>query len=193
MCVFHVAEGSLRVDANISIHKENEALGVRTEVKNIGSIRAVAQAITFEIQRQIEIKNAGGSIKNATRAWDANTKTTIAMRDKEVVQDYRFMPEPNLPPLHLNLTDKISSTLINVMEIKRTLPDLPEQTRKFLMDQMALPQELTIILVNEESLFELFNKVMQDGPNRKAKGVALLLINELMTICNDKKIHVKEW
>lgn len=183
----------MRVDANISIHEENEPLGVRTEVKNIGSIRGVAQAVAFEIQRQIEIKDNGGSIKNATRAWDANTKTTIAMRDKEVVQDYRFMPEPNLPPLHLNLTEEISKELINVQEIKKCLPELPKCTRNHLMTEMKLPHELAIILVNEDYLLGLFKQIIKTGPQRNSKVVALLLVNELLTVCHKNKISVEDW
>lgn len=137
----------MRVDANISIHRENEPLGTRTEVKNIGSVRGVAQAIAYEIKRQIEIKDKGGRIVNETRAYDATTKSTIAMRDKEVVQDYRFMPEPNLPPLHLNLSDQISEDFINVCALKREIPALPEDTRQLLVHERNLTQEIAIILV----------------------------------------------
>lgn len=81
-----VSEGALRVDANVSINRTGEPLGVRTEIKNIGSVRAVAGAIKYEIQRQIKLKESGGTVINETRAWDATKKVTIAMRDKEVVQ-----------------------------------------------------------------------------------------------------------
>lgn len=74
------------MDANVSINKKDEPLGTRTEIKNIGSVRGVATAIQYEIQRQIKLKESGGTVVNETRAWDAVSKTTIAMRDKEVVQ-----------------------------------------------------------------------------------------------------------
>lgn len=76
----------MRVDANVSINKVGEPLGVRTEIKNIGSVRAVAKAIQYEVKRQINVKNSGGIVINETRAWDASKKVTVAMRDKEVVQ-----------------------------------------------------------------------------------------------------------
>lgn len=76
-------EGELRVDVNVSVHKANEPLGVRSEIKNIGSIRGVAGAIDYEIQRQIELLEGGDVVRNETRAWDAETKTTLSMRDKE--------------------------------------------------------------------------------------------------------------
>lgn len=146
-CSCKMEEGALRVDANISIHKENEPLGTRTEVKNIGSVRGVAQAIAFEIERQIAVKDKGDIIINETRQWDATSKTTIVMRDKEIVQDYRFMPEPNLPPLFLNLTDNESETLVNVIKIQNSIPVLPQQLRESLMNDKQLAQETAIILV----------------------------------------------
>lgn len=82
----YISEGALRVDANVSVNKLGEALGVRTEVKNIGSVRAVAGAVTYEIERQIKLKELGGEVINETRAWNATKKITVAMRDKEVVQ-----------------------------------------------------------------------------------------------------------
>ena len=190
-CNCRMEEGSLRVDANISIHKENEPLGTRTEVKNIGSIRGVAQAVAYEIERQITVKDNGGKITNETRSWDATTKTTIPMRDKEVVQDYRFMPEPNLPPLYLNLVDKVSEKLINVCVIKNNLPVLPQQLREELVTEKKLSQETSVILVNEQILLKHFNLIIEEDPKRPTKTVANVLINELLTICNKNKIDVE--
>lgn len=79
----YVIEGELRVDVNVSVHKPGEPLGVRTEIKNIGSIRGVAGAIDYEIKRQIEVLENQDVVRNETRAWDAETKTTVPMRDKE--------------------------------------------------------------------------------------------------------------
>lgn len=83
-------EGALRIDANVSVHKPKQPYGTRTEIKNIGSIRGVAGAIQYEIQRQIKVLDNGGSISNETRAWDANSKSTVSMRDKEVEQVSHF-------------------------------------------------------------------------------------------------------
>lgn len=85
-CSCRMEEGALRVDANISIHKAGTPLGTRTEVKNIGSIRGVSDAISFEIARQISLVNSGGTVHNETRSWDAVNKRTVPMRDKEVQQ-----------------------------------------------------------------------------------------------------------
>lgn len=146
-CSCKMEEGALRVDANVSIHKEGEPFGTRTEIKNIGSVRGVAQAIEYEIERQKIVKSNGGTIINETRQWDAVTKTTVAMRDKEVVQDYRYMPEPNLLPLHLNLTERESEELVNVRFIEKSLPILPQGLRDELVKQHKLPETTAIILV----------------------------------------------
>ncbi len=147
VCSCRMDEGALRVDANISINKPGDPLGIRTEVKNIGSIRGVADAVDYEIERQIELVERGGRVHNETRNWDAMGKKTVVMRDKEVLQDYRFMPEPNLPPLRLNVIDDPTSDLINVEMIRKALPELPEQTRKNLMERNSLRRETAVILV----------------------------------------------
>lgn len=129
---------ALRCDANISIHKPGEPFGVRSEVKNITSIRNVAKAIEFEIARQIKVKENGQKVVNETRSWDDETGTTIRMRDKEVVQDYRFMPEPNLLPLNLNFID--------VEAVKNSIPEMPDSTREALQ-QYSLPAQNVVVLV----------------------------------------------
>lgn len=78
-----LTEGELRVDVNVSVHKSGEPLGVRTEIKNIGSLKGVAGAIDYEVQRQIEILERREVVRNETRAWDTETRTTVSMRDKE--------------------------------------------------------------------------------------------------------------
>lgn len=188
-CSCKMEEGALRVDANVSIHKNGEPFGVRTEIKNIGSVRGVAQAVEYEIKRQIEVKNDGGEIINETRQWDANNRITIAMRDKEVVQDYRYMPEPNLLPLHLNMDEKLSDEMVNVGIIKKTIPKLPNDLRDELINVHKLPHITSIILVNEPFLFEMFQATMND--QRKAKVVANILINELLTACNKQKVELE--
>uniref|UniRef100_A0A3Q3VZ68 Glutamyl-tRNA amidotransferase subunit B n=1 Tax=Mola mola TaxID=94237 RepID=A0A3Q3VZ68_MOLML len=88
-CQGNMSEGQLRVDANVSVHKPGEPLGIRTEVKNINSIRYLAKAIDYEIQRQIDILQSGGRVQNETRAYDSKSGETVPMRDKEGLQDYR--------------------------------------------------------------------------------------------------------
>lgn len=147
VCSCRMAEGALRVDANISINKPGEPLGIRTEVKNISSVRAVANAVDYEVKRQMDLVERGGKVQNETRMWDAVSKRTVIMRDKEVLQDYRFMPEPNLPPLRLNVTGDQASELINVETIRKSLPELPEQIRNNLVAKHNLKPQYAVRLV----------------------------------------------
>ncbi|XP_044270966.1 glutamyl-tRNA(Gln) amidotransferase subunit B, mitochondrial [Tribolium madens] len=175
-CTCKMEEGALRVDANVSVNRKGEALGVRTEIKNIGSVRGVAGAIRYEIERQIEVKEAGGAVENETRAWDALGKVTVSMRDKEQVQDYRYMPEPNLPPLHVAM-GPVSQGCVSVDTLKNSLPELPEETRCRLRQSSGLTLEQSIILVNDTALLNLFEDVLS---KKKIEGklLANLLINE---------------
>uniref|UniRef100_A0A182QS31 Glutamyl-tRNA(Gln) amidotransferase subunit B, mitochondrial n=1 Tax=Anopheles farauti TaxID=69004 RepID=A0A182QS31_9DIPT len=198
-CSCKMEEGALRVDANISVHLENTPLGTRTEVKNIGSVRAVAQAVDYEIQRQISILDDGGTIHNETRAWDSVAKVTVAMRDKEVVQDYRFMPEPNLPPLHLKLYENQNAAdteadVVDVPKIQHTLPELPEQTRQRIVQVHQLSSAIAITLVNDITLYDHFRTIIDEStvPGRSPKLVANFLINELLTILNRTKLETAD-
>ncbi|GFY59487.1 glutamyl-tRNA(Gln) amidotransferase subunit B, mitochondrial [Trichonephila inaurata madagascariensis] len=160
-CSCELEEGTFRVDANISVNKIGDPLGTRTEVKNINSLRYIARAIDYEIERQIEILKNGGSVINETRAYDYTLKKTIFMRDKEVLQDYRFMPEPNLPPIRIcDEQDKGSyknvDNVPNIDEIKRKLPVLPETERSILMNNYQLPLHIADKIVQSEGLRNAF-------------------------------------
>ncbi|XP_055906774.1 glutamyl-tRNA(Gln) amidotransferase subunit B, mitochondrial [Eupeodes corollae] len=192
-CSCKMEEGALRVDANISIHEAGTPYGVRTEVKNIGSVRSIAQAISYEVNRQIEIKNSGGVISNETRSWDAESKRTVAMRDKEVLQDYRFMPEPNLPPLRVDVKGNLNRPeIVSVPKIGEEIPDLPEAIRQNLVNKFNLGQDPAIILVNETVLLDFFMSVLNELPGIPTKLVANFLINDLLTICNKSNMDVED-
>uniref|UniRef100_A0A0A9YG45 Glutamyl-tRNA(Gln) amidotransferase subunit B, mitochondrial n=1 Tax=Lygus hesperus TaxID=30085 RepID=A0A0A9YG45_LYGHE len=182
-CSCRMEEGALRVDANISVNREGEALGVRTEVKNLGSIRGVANSIDFEINRQIQELEGGRIIENETRGWDAVSSQTVPMRDKEVKLDYRFMPEPNLPPLRVNLSSSESS-LISVQELSASLPELPGETRNRLKETYGLSPEMINNLVNEDQLLSMFTAVLEAKTSRDPKIIAKILTIELMTLVN---------
>lgn len=162
----NMSEGQLRVDANISVHHPGEPYGVRTEVKNINSARFLAKAIDYEIKRQTEILDNGGTIFNETRAFDYKLGVTLPMRDKEGKQDYRFMPEPNLPPLMLYDTESLPANVnadqvINIDLIREKLPELPSVTRERLVEQYGILPEHSFTLVNEDGLQEYFEAVVK--------------------------------
>lgn len=189
-CTGRMEEGALRVDANVSLRRPGDPLSIRTEIKNIGSIRGVAGAIKHEIERQRIVLESGGRIVNETRSWDAAAKVTIAMRDKEVVQDYRYMPEPNLPPLRVNLKSKEDTTdVISVPLIKDNIPELPEETRSKLIENYSLRPESAIQLVNEPILLDYFEELTSTNDATK---VANLLLNDLLTVLNKRKLDVED-
>lgn len=130
--------------------KDPKKLGTRSEVKNIGSVRGVANAIKFEIQRQISLIEKGGVVVNETRAWDPQRKATIPMRDKKEEHDYRFMPEPNLPPLRVCVDPSqeiVPGGVLDLRRVSQSLPDLPEVSRLSLIDKYQFSDVYAIMLV----------------------------------------------
>ncbi|KAK1118805.1 hypothetical protein K0M31_014802 [Melipona bicolor] len=181
-CSCKMEEGALRVDANVSISKSNAPLGIRTELKNISSLSAINHAIDYEIKRQISILQKGGEVINETRAWDPLSKKTVLMREKEEKHDYRFMPEPNLPPLHLYVNRNVQNTynLIDVPSLKEQLPELPEQIRQNLLKSLT-PDTLAAITSDLE-WYLLFCDIIKNGKHREPQLVAKIFISEILSL-----------
>ncbi|XP_060773103.1 glutamyl-tRNA(Gln) amidotransferase subunit B, mitochondrial [Neoarius graeffei] len=196
-CQGNMAEGQLRVDANVSVHHPGEPLGIRTEVKNINSARFVARAIDYEIQRQIEVLESGGTVLNETRAFDSKTGTTVPMRDKEGLQDYRFMPEPNLPPLFIyegvsSVPDGVDPAhVVMIDRLKAQLPELPGVKRMRLMKEYGILPEHSFTLVNEDGLMEFFERVVQKTKTEPRKLIGWV-IKELMGHLNQQNLKVTQ-
>ncbi|XP_029950658.1 glutamyl-tRNA(Gln) amidotransferase subunit B, mitochondrial [Salarias fasciatus] len=184
-CQGNMSEGQLRVDANVSVHRPGEPLGVRTEVKNINSARYLARAIDYEIQRQIEVLQNGGTVHNETRAYDSKSGETIPMRDKEGLQDYRFMPEPNLPPLIVYEDDASLPTGIDacqtvvVQKIKEALPELPGVKRDRLVQTYGILPEHSFTLLNEDGLVEYFEALLK-ATKKEPRKVIGWVTNDLL-------------
>ncbi|XP_047422915.1 glutamyl-tRNA(Gln) amidotransferase subunit B, mitochondrial isoform X1 [Sciurus carolinensis] len=192
----NMSEGQLRVDANVSVHHPGEPLGIRTEVKNLNSIRFLAKAIDFEIQRQINELETGGEILNETRSFDCQLGCTVPMRDKEGKQDYRFMPEPNLPPLVLYDSTSLpagadSQQVINIDQIRDTLPELPSVTRERLVQQYGLLPEHSFTLLNEVGLLEFFQNVIKET-RAEPKKVANWVLNTFLGYLKQQNLAVSE-
>ena len=103
ICTGNMEEGSFRADTNISVRKKGQTeLGTKCELKNINSFKFISDAIEYEIERQIEILEAGGKVRSETRLWDSKNKTTIMMRSKEETADYRFFQDPDLPIISID-------------------------------------------------------------------------------------------
>uniref|UniRef100_A0A7C5UVV0 Aspartyl/glutamyl-tRNA(Asn/Gln) amidotransferase subunit B n=3 Tax=Ignisphaera aggregans TaxID=334771 RepID=A0A7C5UVV0_9CREN len=169
-------EGSFRVDANISI----EGYG-RVEVKNIGSIKDVEKALTYEIVRQKRIIEQGGSVSRETRHWDERKGVTVPLRAKEFEEDYRYFPDPDLPPI------KISSDMIN--KVISALPELPDQRIERIVKQYNLDEYRATILVLNKWLADFFEEGAKIYSNYKK--LADILITDFLRWVKEFSIDPK--
>ena len=157
-CDGNMEEGSLRADVNVSVRKPGEALGTRTETKNLNSVRFIMQAIDFEVERQIEILELGGQIDQETRLFDTTTGETRQMRSKEDAHDYRYFPDPDLLPL--------TFTQDYVNEIKSCLPELPDQIKARMISEYGLSAYDAGVLTEERETAEFYESA-SDGRDKK--------------------------
>jgi aspartyl-tRNA(Asn)/glutamyl-tRNA(Gln) amidotransferase subunit B len=157
----NMEEGSLRCDANVSVRLTPGApLGVKTETKNINSFRYVQRALQFEIDRQVALLEAGLPVEQETRLWDSASGQTVSMRGKEEAHDYRYLPDPDLLPLH------IPPALID--RLRRTLPELPEEARERLIATYGLPAYDAGVLTQSVGLTRYFEAVAAASGNPKS-------------------------
>ncbi|MFM2193545.1 MAG: Asp-tRNA(Asn)/Glu-tRNA(Gln) amidotransferase subunit GatB [Candidatus Limnocylindrus sp.] len=170
--------GQMRVEANVSIRSSEDApFGTRTEVKNMNSFRSVEKAIAFEIARQAEILEAGGSITQETRGWDESSETTYTMRAKENSHDYRYFPEPDLPPLTIEPT-WLASIVSNA-------PEIPSARRARYVEQLALSDYDAAVLVGEPRAAALFEAARAADPSIDAKSLANWVTGEYLRAANE--------
>lgn len=182
-CDGNMDEGSMRADVNISVRKPGDKLGIRAEIKNVNSVKAVQQAIHFEVDRQIELLENGGDVKQETRLWDPAKMETRSMRSKEEAHDYRYFPDPDLLPLILD--DAM------VAEMKASLPELPDQKKHRFMDDYGLSLYDSSVLIAERARAEYYEAVVDKSANdNDPKLAANWVINELLGALNkdEKKL-----
>ncbi len=170
-------EGSLRCDANISIMpKGSLVFGTRAEIKNMNSFRALERALNFEIERQIQLVEKGQNVIQETRTWDDERSMTFALRSKEEAHDYRYFPEPDLPPL------VISPKWVE--EIRGTLPELPEARKKRLMKDYELPLYDARVITSSKGMADYFEACAALYP--KAKIISNWLMGDLSRLLNSE-------
>jgi aspartyl-tRNA(Asn)/glutamyl-tRNA(Gln) amidotransferase subunit B len=157
----NMEEGSLRCDANVSVRlRGREVFGTRAEIKNLNSFRNVARAIDYEVQRQVAILESGGTIVQETRLWNADRGETASMRSKEEAHDYRYFPEPDLPPL------VVPAAWIE--EVRRALPELPAEKRRRFVAEYSLPDYDAGVLTLTRDLADYYEAVAKSSGNAKA-------------------------
>ncbi len=159
----NMEEGSLRCDANVSVRADDAApFGVKTEIKNLNSFRHVQRAVEFEIDRQVAILKGGGGVVHETRLWDPAAGKTLSMRSKEEAHDYRYFPEPDLPPLELEAAA--------IEAIRAALPELPDARRRRFISQYALSEYDASLLAQSAALAGYFEATAAAAGNAKAAG-----------------------
>lgn len=173
-------EGSLRADVNVSIRpKGSEKFGTRTEMKNMNSFRSIVRAIEYEIERQVDVIDNGGTITQETLRWDDVSGKTFPMRDKEDAQDYRYFPDPDLVAIRLSEE--------YIENIKNNLPELPESRKERYLNEYGLSQKDANILTASKHLSDLFEKASSICSNTKA--VANWLLSDVSRILNEKELE----
>jgi aspartyl-tRNA(Asn)/glutamyl-tRNA(Gln) amidotransferase subunit B len=172
-CDGDMEKGSLRADVNVSVRKPGGPLGTRCEIKNMNSISFIGDAIEYEARRQIDILEDGGAIEQETRLYDPNKGETRSMRSKEEAHDYRYFPDPDLLPLEFSEA--------YVAELKKTLPELPDQKKARFTAEFGLSPYDASVLVAERESADFYEAVLAQLANRTRDGKlsANWVINEL--------------
>lgn len=176
-------EGSLRCDANVSVRPVGQAeFGTKTELKNMNSFKALHKALTYEIERQIEILEEGGQITQETRTWDEAKGVTLSLRSKEEAHDYRYFPDPDLVPM------VISEEWVN--EIKATLPELPDQRKARFINDYGLPAYDAGVLTSSRELADFYEQCVNKFNN--PKSVSNWVMGELLRMMNAGGVEIDE-
>lgn len=167
--------GNMRFDVNVSVNKDPNVLGTRSETKNLNSFKSVEKAVEFEVKRQVELLEKGGEVVQETRGWDDAKQKTFSQRTKEDAHDYRYMPEPDVPPIILN------ETFVN--RVKANLPQMPGELRKLLIPTGATSSQIDIIL--DDPLLARFAADVASSTSGLAKTVINWLTGDILRLVND--------
>ena len=179
----NMEEGSLRCDANVSVRpRGQQQFGTKAEIKNVNSFRFIRDAIEFEIDRQIEVVESGERIQQETRLYNAQEGRTYSMRSKEQAHDYRYFPEPDLPPLVVSADWQAA--------IRKTLPELPEARRKRMISEYGITEYDAGVLTVSRTLADQFEEAAKAAKN--PKRVANLVQSELMGRLKAKGLEIEQ-
>lgn len=184
ICDGNMQEGSFRCDANVSVRlKGEEEFGTRTELKNINSFRNIEKAINFEVERQIDILESGGTITQETRLYDADKDETRSMRSKEEANDYRYFPDPDLLPV------QVTQKLID--EVRESLPELPDARRQRFIEELGLSAYDAGVLTADREMAEYFETTVA-AAGGEAKLTANWVSGELSGALNKENRSIAD-
>lgn len=180
----NMEEGSMRCDANISLRTKGETmLGTRVEVKNLNSIKNVKKAITHEIERLTNILNAGEEVIQQTRSFDATNGTTFSLRSKEEANDYRYFPEPDLPPFFV--TENM------LARIRSEMPELPAALEERMVKEYALNRESVKVICADKEMADYFLSAVRNTKNYKA--VSNWIIGPIKNYLNENSMDISQF
>jgi len=184
ICDGNMEEGSLRCDANVSVRPRGQKeFGTRTELKNMNSFRNVERAITYEIERQIELIESGGEVIQQTLLWDSNKLETRKMRSKEEAHDYRYFPEPDLPPV------VVTEELLD--DIRKDLPELPSVRFRRFIDEFELSEDVAYTLTETRQLADYYENTLVEI--NEPKAVANIILTEVLRVLNEKSFTIRDF
>lgn len=189
ICSGNMEEGALRCDANVSIRPKGASqLGTKTEVKNLNSFRHVEKALEYEIERQIAVVQSGGTVIQETMLWDPVNQQTRPMRTKEHVHDYRYFPEPDLVPVH------VDSAWIE--KIREQLPELGLEKKRRFIQQYQLPAYDATVLTQDRALAEYFERAvsyLQKKDPQRIKLVSNIIMTDVLRVLSERTITIQEF
>ena len=184
ICDGNMQEGSFRCDANVSVRPVGQQeLGTRTELKNINSFRFIERAINYEVERQIDLIEDGGKVRQETRLYDADKNETRPMRSKEEANDYRYFPDPDLLPVEVTQDD--------IDRIKATLPELPEQKRQRYIDDFGLSEYNAEQLTASRETAEYFERALAQD-EKLASQLANWILGDLTGALNKSDVEIQQ-
>ncbi|MCH5210138.1 MAG: Asp-tRNA(Asn)/Glu-tRNA(Gln) amidotransferase subunit GatB [Oscillospiraceae bacterium] len=181
VCDARMEQGSMRVDVNISIMPVGSAeFGTRAELKNLNSLKAIGRAIEYEINRQSEILDNGGTVVQETRRYNDNHGDTKALRSKEEAHDYRYFPEPDIPPVMLSDED--------MEEIKNSMPEMPQIRFARYTEEYGLPEEDSRLIISNKDFSDFYDEAVKINPDYKQ--ISNLMLVELLRHLNESEKSV---
>jgi aspartyl-tRNA(Asn)/glutamyl-tRNA(Gln) amidotransferase subunit B len=178
-------KGVMRIEPNVSVRPTGtDSFGTRTEIKNLNSFRALERGIAYEVSRQVDILERGGSIRQETVGWDDDRQVTFVQRVKEGEEDYRYFPEPDLPPLTLEPQW--------VGEILAALPELPMAKSNRFQADYGISENEADILVTEQDIADFFEGVVRAAPEVHPKEIVKWITGELFGLMNEVELEIKD-
>lgn len=179
----NLQEGSMRADLNVSLRGSDGLPGTKVEIKNLNSFRAVQRALEFEIERQREVLQSGGTLVQETRGWVEDQGVTVSQRTKEYAHDYRYFPEPDLPPLIVSRS--------RLEEVRAALPELPEARSARLERDYALSSYTAGVLTAEKAMADFFEAAVNAAPSVPPARLANWVTGDVSRLLNESGVPIE--